>query len=260
MRGSFDQMLTVMSSRCRRGDRISMLVLQFTTPLKSGKLPASAEEPAMEDETARSIGGCFSARARQPCWRRPVPPTPSSAPAPRRRRSRPRPASRRLLSDVIAEFVTGFDLKAVPPLAIERARLAFIDTVGVMLAGSRSEPAEIICEMVRAEGAAAGGLGGRAVAEDLAAARGAGERRCRARARLRLHLHPGPAAGADHPGAAGRSPRAPARRRPRRSPPSSSASRSPRGSAAPTPTTTAAGCGTAPAPSARSRRPPPAPG
>src|SRR5262249_36281193 len=37
------------------------------------------------------------------------------------------------LSELIAEFVTGFDLKAVPPLAVERARLAFTDTLGVML-------------------------------------------------------------------------------------------------------------------------------
>ena len=48
------------------------------------------------------------------------------------------PASEsRGLSARIAEFVTGFDLKAAPPLAIERARIAFIDTVGVMLAGVR---------------------------------------------------------------------------------------------------------------------------
>jgi 2-methylcitrate dehydratase PrpD len=54
----------------------------------------------------------------------------------------------------VVDFVAGFDLKAVPALAIERARLAFIDTVGVMLAGSRSEPAAIVLELVRAEGAA----------------------------------------------------------------------------------------------------------
>ena len=68
----------------------------------------------------------------------------------------PQPATgeARRLSDVIAGFITGFDLKAIPPLAIERARLAFIDTVGVTLAGSRSEPAAIVCELVRLEGAA----------------------------------------------------------------------------------------------------------
>src|SRR5262249_54075252 len=34
------------------------------------------------------------------------------------------------------------------------ARTAFIDTVGVMLAGTRSEPAALVLEMVKAEGAA----------------------------------------------------------------------------------------------------------
>src|SRR5712671_1890138 len=58
------------------------------------------------------------------------------------------------LSDSIADFVVGFDLKAVPPLGIERARLAFIDTLAVMLAGSREEGSELVCEMVRQEGAA----------------------------------------------------------------------------------------------------------
>ena len=58
------------------------------------------------------------------------------------------------LSERVAEFVTGFDLKTVPPKAIEQARMAFVDTTGVMLAGNRSEPAAIVCEMVRAEGAA----------------------------------------------------------------------------------------------------------
>src|SRR5262245_14895377 len=54
----------------------------------------------------------------------------------------------------VVDFVAGFNLKAVPALAIERAPLAFIDTVGVMLAGSRSEPAAIVLELVRAEGTA----------------------------------------------------------------------------------------------------------
>src|SRR5262245_60172304 len=53
----------------------------------------------------------------------------------------------------VAQFIAGFDLKAVHALAVERARLAYIDTVGVMLAGSRSEPAAIVLELVRAEGA-----------------------------------------------------------------------------------------------------------
>ena len=53
----------------------------------------------------------------------------------------------------VVDFVAGFDLKAVPALAIERARLAFIDTVGVMLAEA-AEPAAIVLELVRTEGAA----------------------------------------------------------------------------------------------------------
>ena len=41
----------------------------------------------------------------------------------------------------VAAFISGFELKDAPALAVERARTAFTDTVGVMLAGSRSEPA-----------------------------------------------------------------------------------------------------------------------
>lgn len=62
-------------------------------------------------------------------------------------------AESRKLSELIAAFVTGFDLKAVPPIGIERARTAFIDTTGVMLAGSREKAAEIVQDMVRLEGA-----------------------------------------------------------------------------------------------------------
>jgi 2-methylcitrate dehydratase PrpD len=58
------------------------------------------------------------------------------------------------LSDTIADFVVGFDIKQVPPLAIERARLAFIDTMAVMLAGSREQGSDLVCEMVSQEGAA----------------------------------------------------------------------------------------------------------
>ena len=63
-------------------------------------------------------------------------------------------ADARRLSDTIADFVVGFDPKSLPPLAIERARLAFIDTLAVMLAGSREEGSGIVCEMVQQEGAA----------------------------------------------------------------------------------------------------------
>lgn len=59
----------------------------------------------------------------------------------------------RILSARIADFVTKFDLKYAPPLAVERTRTAFIDTLGVMFAGSHTEPAEIVGKMVKAEGA-----------------------------------------------------------------------------------------------------------
>jgi MmgE/PrpD N-terminal domain len=58
------------------------------------------------------------------------------------------------LSHTIADFITEFDLNGVAPPARERARLAFIDTLAVMLAGSREQGTEIVCEMVRQEGAA----------------------------------------------------------------------------------------------------------
>jgi 2-methylcitrate dehydratase PrpD len=64
------------------------------------------------------------------------------------------PAQAKRLSDTIADFVAGFDLAAVPPLAVERARFAFVDTLAVMLAGSREEGSAIVCEMVQQEGAA----------------------------------------------------------------------------------------------------------
>ena len=57
-------------------------------------------------------------------------------------------------TQLAADFIAGFELKQAPALAVDRARVAFIDTVGVMLAGSRTEPAAIVLEMVKAEGAA----------------------------------------------------------------------------------------------------------
>src|SRR5215470_12098008 len=63
-------------------------------------------------------------------------------------------ADTKKLSDLITDFIVGFDLKSAPPLALERTRLAFTDTMGVMLAGSREKVAEIACEMVKQEGAA----------------------------------------------------------------------------------------------------------
>jgi len=64
------------------------------------------------------------------------------------------PAGDKKLSALIADFVVGFDLKNAPPLAIERTRLAFTDTIGVMLAGSREHVTQIACEMVKQEGSA----------------------------------------------------------------------------------------------------------
>ncbi|MFT5448077.1 MAG: 2-methylcitrate dehydratase PrpD [Gammaproteobacteria bacterium] len=59
----------------------------------------------------------------------------------------------RSLSEQIAGFIVNFALETVPPPAIERARIAFIDTLGVMLAGSREDPAAIVRDMVALEGA-----------------------------------------------------------------------------------------------------------
>lgn len=71
-------------------------------------------------------------------------------------KSEPRPAdaAAKRLSDTIADFVVGFDANTLPPLAIERTRLAFVDTFAVMLAGSREEGTAIVCEMVQQEEAA----------------------------------------------------------------------------------------------------------
>ncbi len=63
-------------------------------------------------------------------------------------------SKRKTLSQAVADYVAGFDLKNVPPQAIDRARVAFIDTIGVMLAGSREEVSTLACEMVKAEGSA----------------------------------------------------------------------------------------------------------
>src|SRR5262245_65507844 len=54
---------------------------------------------------------------------------------------------------MLAEFIAGFELKNAPPEVVDRARIAFIDTMGVMLAGSREEVAHLAVEMVKLEGA-----------------------------------------------------------------------------------------------------------
>jgi 2-methylcitrate dehydratase PrpD len=63
-------------------------------------------------------------------------------------------ATDKRLRQLLAEFVVGFDLRQVPPDVIERARVALIDTIGVAVAGSHEEVAQIVAEMVKAEGSA----------------------------------------------------------------------------------------------------------
>jgi 2-methylcitrate dehydratase PrpD len=58
------------------------------------------------------------------------------------------------ISQLIANFVVGFDPKNAPPVVIERARVGFVDTVGVMLAGSQLPPADIVGQVVKLEGSA----------------------------------------------------------------------------------------------------------
>jgi len=58
------------------------------------------------------------------------------------------------LGQVIAEYVVGFDLADAPPVVIDRARVAFTDTLGVMLAGCRQDVSRILCDMVRLEASA----------------------------------------------------------------------------------------------------------
>ena len=78
----------------------------------------------------------FEARARQLAR-----PAPGDAPA-------TKPAQ------AIADYIVNFDLKHVPSIVIERARVACIDTVGVMLAGSHHSPTDIICDLIKLEGSA----------------------------------------------------------------------------------------------------------
>ena len=57
-------------------------------------------------------------------------------------------------AQAIADYIVNFDLKHVPSIVIERARVACIDTVGVMLAGSHHPPTDIICDLIKLEGSA----------------------------------------------------------------------------------------------------------
>src|SRR5689334_19755730 len=57
------------------------------------------------------------------------------------------PAGGKKLSQLIAEFIVGFDLNSVAPEVIDRARAGIVDTVGVMLAGCRQDVSRILCDM-----------------------------------------------------------------------------------------------------------------
>src|SRR5262245_43662771 len=57
--------------------------------------------------------------------------------------AKPAAAKAKALTQVIADYVTSFDLKSVPAEVLKQSRIGFIDTVGVMLAGSREEVAHI---------------------------------------------------------------------------------------------------------------------
>lgn len=65
----------------------------------------------------------------------------------------PTPPQGKHLSQVIADFVVDFELKDAPAEAINRARIALTDTIGVMLAGCRQDVSHILCDMVQLEGA-----------------------------------------------------------------------------------------------------------
>jgi 2-methylcitrate dehydratase PrpD len=70
--------------------------------------------------------------------------------------ARPNAVEAKKLTHVIADYVATFDLKNVPAESIKQSRIGFIDTIGVMLAGSREEVAHIVLDMVKAEGTAPG--------------------------------------------------------------------------------------------------------
>ena len=55
-------------------------------------------------------------------------------------------------AEVVAGFIAGFKLESAPALVQERARIALVDTVGVMLGGSQHHPTDIVMEMIRREG------------------------------------------------------------------------------------------------------------
>ena len=58
------------------------------------------------------------------------------------------------LAEVIAKYVFEYDLAKAPEPVIAAARVAFIDTIGVMLAGSREDVAQIALKVLLEEGGA----------------------------------------------------------------------------------------------------------
>ena len=58
-----------------------------------------------------------------------------------------------MITEDIADFVASFDLKTAPPELLPRVRDAFIDSFGVMLAGSREESAQLAARWVRSQAA-----------------------------------------------------------------------------------------------------------
>jgi 2-methylcitrate dehydratase PrpD len=63
-------------------------------------------------------------------------------------------ADGKTISALMADYIAGFDLASAPPAVVERARIAFIDTIGVMLAGSHEEVSHLVVEMVKEEASA----------------------------------------------------------------------------------------------------------
>lgn len=90
--------------------------------------------------TSAVLGLPSIARAQQKPAASPTPPAPAR--------------DDKTVAEMIAGYVTGFDLEAAPQAVIDRARVAFIDTIGVMLAGSQLPPADITCDVVALDGSA----------------------------------------------------------------------------------------------------------
>src|SRR6185295_10410338 len=58
-----------------------------------------------------------------------------------------------MITEDIADFVASFDLKTAPPELLPRVREAFIDSFGVMYAGSTEESAQLAARWVRSQAA-----------------------------------------------------------------------------------------------------------